>query len=611
MTISPDSAKFSRALNRAVTWPVAVIFVTAVLLLFFVFVLFRVINLSDHSFAVIAETRTCENLTIDSQNETRGYLLTGDASFENAFESDQAQIGPALDHLKNLVQDNPQQALCAENIQMAENAWLEHGRNMLAHRDKSTDLNADWVREGRTLLAAVSKQIDIFTDNEIKLRDQRQSNVRRMRDFLYYGGSVIALLLAFVVAYLVRQQMVQLEVNYREALATIEQRRAAIERSEADLEEQKEWLRVTLTSIGDGVIVTDPDCRILLMNHEAERLTGWPLADALHQPLTSIFKIIDELTRSAVESPVRQVLREKKVVSLPHGTLLLSRTGEEWAIEDSAAPICDAKGNALGVVMVVHDATEMRHTQKELRAYSLDLEKKVADRTTTLQQTVTELEAFSYTVSHDLRSPLRAMQGFSEAVLEDYGDKIDARGKNYLERIKNAAERLDRLIQDLLSYTRISRQDLPMEALDLNKLVHDIIENYPHLNSPAAEITVEGTFPKVFGREAPLTQVLSNLLGNAVRFTKPNTVPIVRIWGEEKGDRFRLWIEDDGIGIAPEYQERIFQMFVQVNEPGRYGGTGVGLAIVKKAVQTMRGTVGVESEPGAGSKFWVELIKAS
>src|ERR1700677_4842498 len=127
---------------------------------------------------------------------------------------------------------------------------------MLAHRDKSTDLNADWVREGRTLLAAVSKQIDIFTDNEIKLRDQRQSNVRRMRDFLYYGGSVIALLLAFVVAYLVRQQMLQLEVNYREALATIEQRRAAIERSEADLEEQKEWLRVTLTSIGDGVIVT-------------------------------------------------------------------------------------------------------------------------------------------------------------------------------------------------------------------------------------------------------------------------------------------------------------------------------------------------------------------
>ena len=323
-----------------------------------------------------------------------------------------------------------------------------------------------------------------------------------------------------------------------------------------------------------------------------------------------MFKVVDEKTRFALEDPVTKVFQEKKVVGLANHVLLLSRTGEEYPVEDSAAPICDAKGNILGAVMVFHDASDRRLAQKSLKEYSNDLEKQVADRTTALQQTVSELEAFSYTVSHDLRAPLRAMQGFSEAVLEDYADKLDAQGKHYLERIMDASKRLDNLIQDLLSYTQISRQDTPLETLDLNKVIRDIVDHDPSLNPPGATIRVEGTFPKVLGRESALAQVVSNLLGNAAKFVPPETVPQIRIWGEDRGSRLRLWIEDNGIGISPEDHERIFEMFVQTNDTQLYGGTGVGLAIVKKAVQTMRGSVGVESEDGAGSRFWVELNKA-
>jgi PAS domain S-box-containing protein len=148
--------------------------------------------------------------------------------------------------------------------------------------------------------------------------------------------------------------MMALAASYRAALDTIEQRRAALARSEADLEEQKEWLRVTLTSIGDGVIVTDPSGRVVLMNHESERLTGWTNVEALHQPLSAVFRIVDKKTRLAAEDLVGRILLEKKVIGLANHSLLLSRIGEEWTIEDSAAPICDAKGTILGVVVVFH-----------------------------------------------------------------------------------------------------------------------------------------------------------------------------------------------------------------------------------------------------------------
>jgi PAS domain S-box-containing protein len=611
VTIDSDSARFSRALRSAIFWPVGIIFATALLLLIFVFELFQVVKWSDHSYKVLAQTRICENLVVSSQNNVRGYLLTGDPAFLASYKTDHAAMDGEFAHLKILVQDNPEQVIRADDLNQAKNTWNDHAQTMISHRAQEMPTNADWVRMGKSILDDIRSKFDRFTEVEEDLRDQRSRQVAHMKEVLAYGGGALVLLLAGTVAYLVRKQMLALAGSYRTALDTIEQRHAALARSENDLEEQKEWLRVTLTSIGDGVIVTDAESRVVLMNHESERMTGWTIAEALHQPMTSVFKVIGEETRLAMDDFVSRILKEKKVIGLANHTLLISRTGEEWPIEDSAAPICDTKGDILGVVVVFHDATQMRLAQKSLKAYSDELERQVTDRTTTLQQAVSELEAFSYTVSHDLRAPLRAMQGFSEAIMEDYKEKLDNQGKDYLERIKSAAARLDVLIQDLLSYTRISRQDLPLETLDLNTIVPDIVERDPSLNPPVVTIRIEGTLPKVLGRESALIQVVSNLLSNAAKFVSKGTIPEIRVWSEDRGPRVCLWIQDNGIGISPKDHERIFQMFVQVNDAQIYKGTGAGLAIVKKAVQTMRGTVGVESDGKTGTRFWVELTKAS
>jgi PAS domain S-box-containing protein len=606
--IESDSARFSRALRSAILWPSGVIIFTALLLLVMIVILLRVVKWSEHSYAVIAQTQAAENEVIDLQGAVRGYLLTGDATFPATFAPRRAEIDQDFKKLAQLVRDNPAQSNRLQNLIQTKNSWLDYAKTIVAQRAQGVSDPA-WLKLGDTLMNNLRGQFQTFTQVEESLHDQRIGHVLTAKKALGFAGGGLALILALTVGQLVRRQFMGLAVDYRSALHTIEQRHDALARSEADLEEQKEWFRVTLSSIGDGVIVTDGEGRVVFMNHESERLTGWSGVEALLKPLSTVFRLVDEKSRAREEDPAARVLREQKVLGLKKNVLLLSKNGDEWPVEDSTAPIKDGYGKLLGVVLVFHDATEIRKSQNALKIHSEELEKKVAERTITLRQTVSELETFSYTVSHDLRSPLRAMQGFAEAVIEDYGDKLDDQGRNYLSRIKNAAQRLDRLIQDMLSYTRISRQNAPPATIDVARFLQELIQHYPNLHSPAAEITVEGKIPLVLGNEASLTQVFGNLLGNATKFVPPGVVPQIRIWTEDLGERVRFWIADNGIGISAENHERIFQMFVQVDESHLYGGTGVGLAIVRKAVESMHGSVGLVPTD-QGSKFWVDLIKA-
>jgi PAS domain S-box-containing protein len=603
VTVETDSAQFLKALRAAIAWPVAVIFFTALLLLLLIVQMFHYVGWADHSYQVLVQSSRCQNQVNKMQNEVRGFVITGDHTFVASLEGQAVDINAAFTRLKDLVQDNPPQVEKAQALIGAKDVWLTHLRNIAAQQPLPPAENSARTVQARSLMDEVVIKFDDFNGVEEQLREQRVDGVRKMKAFLIYAGGGLFIVLSMSVGELVRRHFTRLATEHRVALRTIEQR-------QTELEEQKEWFRVTLSSIGDGVIVTNHEGRVVFMNSEAEELTEWRSAEASLKPLSEIFKIINEDTRGAVEDPVEKVFREKKVVGLANHTLLISQRGREWPIEDSAAPIYDATGKILGAVLVFHNATVMRSAQKALRIHSEELEKKVAERTLHLQQTVMELEAFSYTISHDLRSPLRAMQGFAQALAEDYAETLDDTGKNYLRRIQNAAERLDRLIQDLLAYTRISREDTTLVPLDLDKFVRDIVEHYPNFQPPAPQIEITNTLPRVMGREAALTQVISNLLGNAVKFVPTGAEPRIKVWADERGRMVRLWIEDNGIGIAARDFDRIFQMFIQVNEPALYGGTGVGLAIVKKAVQSMQGAVGLESAEGKGSKFWVDLIKA-
>jgi PAS domain S-box-containing protein len=373
------------------------------------------------------------------------------------------------------------------------------------------------------------------------------------------------------------------------------------------LQREKELLATTLASIGDAVIITDAEGRVTFLNGEAERLTKWKNAEAANQPLPNIFRIINEESRAPVESPADKVLRLGTVVGLANHTLLIAKDGTETPIDDSAAPIRHGDGPLFGVVLVFRDFTEQKKAQEAIKARGQELEGLVQQRTAKLQETVGELEAFSYSIAHDMRGPLRAMQGFSRILLSDFAGQIDAEGGEYLQRIEKAANRMDRLITDILNYSKVVRGTLELGPTDVQQLISEIVGSYPDLQSDKADIVVEPPLPPVLANDAALTQVISNLLANAVKFVAPGVRPRVRVWGEARSGVALLWFEDNGIGIASESQARLFNIFTRLNRPELYEGTGIGLAIVRKAVERMGGAVGVESEEGKGSRFWVRL----
>jgi signal transduction histidine kinase len=209
-----------------------------------------------------------------------------------------------------------------------------------------------------------------------------------------------------------------------------------------------------------------------------------------------------------------------------------------------------------------------------------------------------------------MRAPLRAMQGFAQLLLENHAATLDAHSLDQLQRINASAARLDELIADVLTYSRLLRSEIVLQPVNLDELVHQIIATYPQLQANGAEIVIEGAIPSVRANEASLTQVVSNLLTNAVKFVPPGTAPRVRVRAERIESNVRLSIVDNGIGIDLRDHERIWTIFTRIGRARDYDGTGIGLAIVRKAVERMQGTVGVESVLGAGSTFWFQLRAA-
>jgi signal transduction histidine kinase len=234
------------------------------------------------------------------------------------------------------------------------------------------------------------------------------------------------------------------------------------------------------------------------------------------------------------------------------------------------------------------------------------LEKAVQERTASLQDAISQMEEFNYTVSHDLRAPLRGMQAFSEALLQDYAPLLPDEGKHFLNRIAANASRLDKMILDILSLTRHARAEMRIDRIDLGRLVRQIVELYPAMQSPVAQMEIQ-SLHAARGHEPSLAQAISNLLNNAVKFVAPGVRPVVRVWTEPRDRRVRLWIADNGIGVNPKYQHRLFGIFERVHTDLNYDGTGVGLAIVRKTVERMGGDVGMESDGVNGSRFWIEL----
>jgi PAS domain S-box-containing protein len=260
----------------------------------------------------------------------------------------------------------------------------------------------------------------------------------------------------------------------------------------------------------------------------------------------------------------------------------------------------------VAVVPIGEDIGVLAQDITRHKDFENELQRLVTERTANLQEMVNELEHFSYSITHDMRAPLRAMKSYGELVLNELcADCQTQQTKDFLTRIITSADRMDALIRDALDYSRLVRQDLPLETVNSDALLRGMLSCYPELQPSKAHVQIEGALPLVLANQAGLTQCFSNLLGNAVKFVQPGKIPQVRIWSEHQDGWAAIYVEDKGIGIPKQMVPRVFDMFSRGHRG--YEGTGIGLALVRKAMSRMGGKVGVESEEGKGSRFWLKL----
>lgn len=285
--------------------------------------------------------------------------------------------------------------------------------------------------------------------------------------------------------------------------------------------------------------------------------------------------------------------------------------GEGWRVRKDGSrfwasvvvtALRDEEGALYGFSKVTRDVTDRKALLDELQRHSHELELRIRER----DQMNAELEEFAYSVSHDLRAPLRAISGFAEALEEECGAQLDVHGQEYLHEITGAAGRMNTLVQDLLEYGRVSRVSLPLNPINLLAAIDEARQQLGRVSPGSLTIDVAGQL-FVLGHSQVLIQVILNLLMNAFKFHAKDRVPEVRLSAEPKAGFVRLNIQDNGIGIASAHQERIWNVFERLHDRESYTGTGIGLAIVKRATMRMNGACGVVSKPGEGSTFWIEL----
>ena len=353
----------------------------------------------------------------------------------------------------------------------------------------------------------------------------------------------------------------------------------------------------------DAIIVRDSQDRITYWNQGAFEAYGYTREEALDRP-------VHELLCTEFSEPMERVRENLNRHGRWTGELVHKRkdgakivVASRWSLDH------DAEGNPTSILETNNDITARKRVEAQLRHHRQELERTVAERTHELRQSVHALEELLYTIAHDLRAPNRAMQGYAHLLDADYGSKLDETAADYLRRINAAALRNDALIRDLLEFGRLAHQDVPLTRLDPRRVAESIVEEVQEdARKCSATIQIRSDdWPMVCANDTLLKQILSNLLNNALKYRASDREPRIELSGIRDDGHAKLCVQDNGPGIPPESQAKIFEPFTRLSNAAEAEGTGIGLAIVRKAAERMNGKVGVNSDPGQGSCFWVQL----
>lgn len=377
--------------------------------------------------------------------------------------------------------------------------------------------------------------------------------------------------------------------------------------AEQRLRLEKERAQTTLDSIADGVITLDADGIVSHMNDVALALSGWKLEEAIGQPLARVCVLLGQQQRNRTVTYLNSVFNEQRPVHFEKHLVFQQKNGRKFSVEGSVSPILTGDKLIMGAVLVYRDVTARIAAEHELTAYKENLENLVQKRTYALTEANKNLEAFSFSISHDLRAPLRGINGFSHALIEEYADKMDRQGNEYLQRIRSGTERIGNLMDDLLELSRVSSSEINKADIDLSAMAREIVGL---LDEKDTERRVEWKIADAMTCKADESLVwvlLENLLENAWKYSANNPHARVEFASMQDDDLTIYYVKDNGAGFDMSYYNKLFGTFERLHHEQQYEGSGIGLATVKKIVQRHGGKVWADSSVNKGATFYFTL----
>jgi PAS domain S-box-containing protein len=674
----------------------------------------------DHTYEVLNSLDETVGQLSDAETGQRGYLLTGDETYLEPYRAAIQTVDQTLARLKNLTSDNPSQQKHIQALApLIEKKLAEMQRTVDLRRNKEVAAATGLVLEGsgkqamdqiRTLIAGMTNEENYLLRTRMQQADA--SATKSARTVL--AGTLLSISLMVLCFALLKRELSERK------------------KAQKALAKSEKWFSTTLSSIGDAVIATDMNGAVTFLNPVAQQLTGWNLEEARAKSMDMVFDIVNAETRHPVENPVKKVFREGKIVGLADHTVLLSKDGRQFDIEDSAAPILTETGEGFGVVLVFRDITEKKLAEKEtrrqkellqlilgsmgdgvvvadengkfllfndsaeqmlglgatdttpdewidryglyhsdavtpcepsevplaraIRGESVDSAELfvrnsnnadgvlisitgrplkdengtlrggvVVFHDITLQKRAEEAlvrakeeaqraskfkDQFLSTMSHELRTPLNAVLGFSDLLADERYGTLNDRQRRYVDHIHTGGTHLLKLITDILDLSKIEagRMEIAPEDVNIASAFAEVLSALQPLADKKSQCLTKDVVPRLYVR-ADMTrfkQILMNLVGNAIKFTPD--LGRIELVARQVGGQVRLEVRDDGPGIAPQEQQRIFEAFFRLTETGTATeGTGLGLAITARLVELHGSKLKIESEPGDGTCFHFSL----
>jgi PAS domain S-box-containing protein len=593
-----------------------------------------------HAHDVSATLELALRHLVDVETGARGFALTGHKPFLEPYNSGKYAVGLDLQALRTLVVES-HQARRLDVLAKQAKIKIEEAADLVAARRQSGEIpSIARLMQGKQAMDAVRSAVQEMEDQEKLLLEQRIQRARRTWRFTSSAiglGSVLGIIFLSIAGLTVSREIrvaakAQTEVKVLNAdlERRVEQRTAALEaevaarkqtevRLEAQvsevahsrqaLETQKLMLQSVLNSMVEGLVAADEHGKFILWNPAAEKIMGLGATNLPSREWSAHYGLFLPDTVTPIppgETPLERTLRGEGGTT----EIFLRQAGLNQGLwlEATGSPLIDKDGVMRGGVLAFRDITRRKADELEIRKLNDELEEKIAKRTEQLEATNDELEAFSYSVSHDLRTPLRHIGGFARILVDDFGPAMAVEAREHLQRIEEAVRRMGLLVDALLRMAVLRRRPLRLSYSELNPIVDDVVTM---LHGECNGRDVEWRIAKLPALDCDpilMAQVFQNLLGNALKYSRGRAKAVIEVDSiQQPGKPAIIFVRDNGAGFNLQYAEKLFGVFQRFHTDSEFEGTGVGLATVHRIIQKHGGMIWAEAEPDHGATFYFAL----